>query len=417
MLIEFSATNYRSIRDTQTLSMAASKYYTDLADQNCMGTAVGGLPRLLRSAVIYGPNAAGKSNLLKALAFMQSFVLLSHAHQEGALINVAPFALAEATRNQPATFECFFIQDSIRYQFGFAVNRERVTHEWLFAYPEGKAQRWYERSFDEVSGKEEWYFGSKFGGRRQVWRDATRKNALFLSAAIQLNNEQLKPVFSWFQNRLAILPGADINISFTINQCETEAGRQRVMEFMNAADIGIAGIDLKKIAIPHESLPPELPLPIREQIMRDGAHQVLLQHKTESGELCAFDLMDESNGTRQLFLYAGPLLDVLEKGRVFFVDELDTSLHPLMVRFLIGLIQNPSINRHNAQLIFTTHDTSVLDTDIFRRDQVWFVEKDTHQASRLYPLSDFSPRKHEALEKGYLQGRYGALPYIGEIRF
>mgnify|MGYP000843943103 FL=1 len=127
--------------------------------------------------------------------------------------------------------------------------------------------------------------------------------------------------------------------------------------------------------------------------------------------------MDESNGTRQLFLYAGSLLDVLEKGRVFFVDELDTSLHPLMVRFLIGLIQNPSINRHNAQLIFTTHDTSVLDTDIFRRDQVWFVEKDTHQASRLYPLSDFSPRKHEALEKGYLQGRYGALPYIGEMRF
>ena len=110
-------------------------------------------------------------------------------------------------------------------------------------------------------------------------------------------------------------------------------------------------------------------------------------------------------------------MDVLAKGRVLFVDELDTSLHPLMVRFLIGLIQNPETNKNNAQLVFTTHDTSVLDTEIFRRDQVWFVEKDQKQASRLYPLSDFSPRRHEALEKGYLQGRYGALPFIGDLRF
>jgi AAA15 family ATPase/GTPase len=144
---------------------------------------------------------------------------------------------------------------------------------------------------------------------------------------------------------------------------------------------------------------------------------IQFSHKTDSGDSVFFPLAYESDGTRKLFALAGPWLDVLAKGRILFCDELDTSLHPLMVRFLIGLVQNPEINRHNAQLIFTTHDTSVLDTELFRRDQVWFVEKDREQASRLYPLSDFKPRKGEALEKGYLNGRYGALPYIGELRF
>ena len=141
-------------------------------------------------------------------------------------------------------------------------------------------------------------------------------------------------------------------------------------------------------------------------------------HKTvDSDEKVLFDFSDESGGTQKLFAFAGPLLDVLSKGRILFVDELDTSLHPLMVRFLISLIHNQEINKNNAQLAFTTHDTSVLDTDIFRRDQVWFVEKDAESASRLYPLSDFSPRKGEALERGYLKGRYGALPFIGEFKF
>jgi len=140
-------------------------------------------------------------------------------------------------------------------------------------------------------------------------------------------------------------------------------------------------------------------------------------HKTDTGGSVPIHFSDESDGTQRLFAFAGPWLDVLANGRILFVDELGTSLHPLMVRFLLGLIQNTDINKHNAQLIFTTHDTSILDTDILRRDQVWFVEKDSDQASKLYPLSDFVPRKGEALEKGYLKGRYGALPFIGELRF
>jgi AAA15 family ATPase/GTPase len=425
MLLEFSVTNYRSIRDTQTLRMTASKYYKGLEDTNCFDADLVGLPQLLRTAVIYGPNTAGKSNLVRALHFMQMFVLLSHSHQEGQEINAVPFALNGRKQNEPCEFEIFFVQDNIRYQYGFAASRVRITKEWLLAFPEGKAQRWYEREYDAKADKDRWYFGSRFTGRRQLWQEATRKNALFLSTAIQLNNEQLKPVFGWFQDKLAvILPGAQINLQLSIDQCSTEEGTQRIMRFLNSADIGIAGIEIKKIPLPPmkpEMLPPDMPQPIKEQVLHNmqGKEVPHIQfiHKTSVGESVPFLFSDESDGTKKLFAFAGPWLDVLAKGRILICDELDTSLHPLMVRFLIGLIQNPQINKHNAQLIFTTHDTSILDADFFRRDQVWFAEKDREQASRLYPLSDFKPRKGEALEKGYLNGRYGALPFIGELRF
>lgn len=425
MFIEFNVTNYRSVRETQTISMVASKYYNELDEMNCFDSGVTGLQKMLRSAVLYGPNAAGKSNLFRALHFMQSFVLESHSLQEGQTINTVPFALNERSQNEPSEFEIFFLQDNVRYQYGFAANRMRVTKEWLLAFPEGKAQRWYEREYDATEDKDKWYFGSKFSGRRQLWQEATRKNALFLSTAIQLNNEQLKPVFSWFQNKLAtILPGTPINLKFSIDQCASEEGTLRIMDFMNSADIGISGIEVKKIPIPpmkSEMLPPDMPQPIKEKILLEMQGKELpdiqFLHKMDTGESVPFRFSDESDGTKRLFAFAGPWLDVLAKGRILFVDELGTSLHPLMVRFLLGLIQNQEINRYNAQLIFTTHDTSVLDTDILRRDQIWFVEKDSKQASRLYPLSDFKPRQGEALEKGYLKGRYGALPFIGELRF
>jgi AAA15 family ATPase/GTPase len=356
---------------------------------------------------------------------MQSFVLESHSLQEGQTIKTVPFALNERSQNEPCEFEIFFLQDNVRYQYGFAANRMRVTKEWLLAFPEGKAQRWYEREYDATEDKDKWYFGSKFSGRRQLWQEATRKNALFLSTAIQLNNEQLKPVFSWFQNKLvSILPGAPINLKFSIDQCASAEGTLRIMDFMNSADIGISGIEVKKIPIPpmkSEMLPPDMPQPIKEKILLEMQGKELpdiqFLHKMDTGESVPFRFSDESDGTKRLFAFAGPWLDVLAKGRILFVDELGTSLHPLMVRFLLGLIQNQEINRYNAQLIFTTHDISVLDTDILRRDQIWFVEKDPKQASRLYPLSDFKPRQGEALEKGYLKGRYGALPFIGELRF
>lgn len=409
MLIEFSVTNFRSIRETQTLSMAASKYDKELVETNCTETPVSGLPRLLRSAVIYGPNAAGKSNLLKALGFMKNFVLQSHSLQEGESIDVVPFALAVDTKHEPSEFEIFFIQDSIRYQFGFAANGHLVTKEWLYSYPKGRVKRLYERAYDPATNDYKWYDPS-LNGPKELWKKSTRKNALFLSTAIQLNSEQLKPVFNWFQTGLQVVfPSGEISLHNSVTQCATDEGRENIMEFMNAADLSIAGIEVHRAVTTLDT--------VNEQSPKDRPSLIRFQHKSDTGELLTLNFSEESDGTQKLFSYAGPLLDVLAIGRLLVVDELDTSLHPLMVRFLISLVHNPAINKHNAQLIFTTHDTSVLDPDLYRRDQIWFVEKAKDQSSRLYPLSDFSPRKGEALERNYLHGRYGALPFIGELRF
>lgn len=423
MLIEFNVTNYRSIKETQTLSMVKSKYYDDLEEKNCFDSDVGSPNKLLRTAVIYGPNAAGKSNLIRAIHFMQSFVLQSHKYQEGQRINTMPYALSSDSRIKPSEFEVFFIQDGVRYQYGFALNSERVTEEWLLACPEGKQQRWFQRVYDEKTQKDSWYFGSKFTGRKQLWQESTRKNALFLSTAIQLNNEQLKPVFNWFQNRLAvILPNVPINLQFSIDLCSSEEGKAKIMEFMNAADLSISGIniELKKIPVTPEGLPPDIPQELKEKMVKDlhekGVPLISFQHRDDENEPVFFNFLDESDGTRKLFAFAGPWIDVKAKARVLFIDELDTSLHPLLVRYLVETFHDSKTNPHNAQLIFTTHDTSLLDHVLFRRDQIWFMERAINNATSIYPLSDFKARKKEAIEKRYLQGRYGALPFIEDLR-
>jgi len=423
MLIQFSVTNYRSFLTTQSLTLTANSA-TELQEENTFISPVSNLPRLLRSAVVYGPNAAGKSNLVQAIAFMKKFVLSSAKEsQEGEKIDATPFLFSRESRGNPSEFEILFIQDGFRYQYGFAVNSERVTGEWLFAYPEGRAQKWFERNYDPETQKDIWYFGPKFTGRRKVWQEATRSNALFLSTAIQLNNKQLKPVFNWFAHKLVVLgEGEGIDAGFSIDECEEEKKKKKILEFINAADLSITDISLEKKEFSMKDLPSDMPQSIKEEIAKDlegkKLIRLLFMHpSSDNGEDVPLELTEESAGTRKLFALAGPWLDVLEKGLVFFVDELDTSLHPLLIRFLLNLLHNPAMNRHNAQLVFTTHDTTVMDQTLLRRDQVWFVEKDAENSTRLYPLSDYKPRKGEALQKGYLYGRYGALPFLGELRF
>jgi AAA15 family ATPase/GTPase len=423
MLIEFRITNYRSFLTPQSLTLTTNTA-TELQEKNTFVSPVSNLPRLLRSAVVYGPNAAGKSNLVQAISFMKGFVLSSaRESQEGEKIDVTPFLFTLQSSRNPSEFEVLFIQDGIRYQYGFEVNSKRVTGEWLFAYPEGRAQKWFERNYAPETQKDIWYFGPKFTGHRKVWQEATRSNALFLSTAIQLNNEQLKPVFNWFDKTLVVLGEREsIAPVFSIGECEEAEKKKKILKFMNAADLSITDIALEKKDFSMEDLRAEMPQSIKEEIAKDlkgkKLTRLLFMHpSSDNGKDVALDFDKESAGTRKLFELAGPWLDVLDKGLVFFIDELDTSLHPLLVRFLLSLLHNPETNPHNAQLIFATHDTTVLDQTLMRRDQVWFVEKDEENATRLYPLSDYKPRKGEALQKGYLYGRYGALPFPGELRF
>jgi len=423
MLIEFSVTNYRSFLTPQSLKLTANAA-TELQEENSFVSPASNLPRLLRSAVVYGPNAAGKSNLVQAIGFMKRLVLSSAKEsQEGEKIDVTPFLFNRQTSQNSSEFEVLFIQDDVRYQYGFAVKPDRVTGEWLFAYPESRGQKWFERNYDPETQKETWYFGPKFTGHRRGWQEATRSNALFLSTAIQLNNEQLKPVFNWFDKTLVVLGEREsIAPVFSTGECEEAEKKRKILKFLNAADLSITEISLEKKEFCMEDLPPDMPQSMKEEIAKDlkgkKLTQLFFMHpSSDNSEDVALDFDEESAGTRKLFALAGPWLDVLNNGLVFLVDELDTNLHPLLVRFLLNLFHSPEANRHNAQLVFTTHDTTVLDQTLMRRDQVWFVEKDAENATCLYPLSDYKPRKGEALQKGYLHGRYGALPFPGELRF
>lgn len=422
MLVEFNVTNFRSFKDTQTLSMVCGSS-KEKQEANSFVSSDAGLPRLLRSAVIYGPNAAGKSNLLQAISFMRDFVLSSAQTQEGDKIGSKPFLLNQETKNASSEFEVVFFSAGVRYQYGFAVNQEMVTKEWLFAYPESRAQRWFERSYDINTKQESWYFGSKFIGQKKIIQLATRKNALFLSTAIQLNNKTLKPVFGWFKNLTVILHNTVLSPGYSIDQCLDDAcTKDKIKQFMNAADISIKNIVVeKKQFSPNEfQFPSNMPPDVREDIIADldGEEMVkvsFLHSSDEKDGVCPLPLEEESDGTQKLFAYAGPWLDLLANGRVLLIDELNNSFHPHMVKFLIELIHSSTSNSKNGQVVFTTHDTSILDQKFMRRDQIWFVEKDQLNASNLYPLSDFSPRKDESIGRNYLWGKYGALPFIDEL--
>jgi len=414
MLVEFRTKNFRSLRDEQVLSLVASTDKT-LLDTHALDTGLKAAPHLLKSAVVYGANASGKSNLIKALQYMRGVVLESAAMQPGQTFDrLHPFKLDATSGSLPTEFEVTFILDGVRYQYGFAMNTQRIVSEQLLVYKAFKPQRWFERHFDAESGKYVYEFGPSLKGAKNLWEGATRPNALFLSMAVQLNSETLRPVFDWFANRLVILnEQSPLSPQFSVQMLKQEAQRKAICEFLRAADISIADIEVAtKQAMVH-SIRFDLATGKRDDEAGEQAvDEVKFHHITEHGK-AVFDLMDESSGTRNLLFLTGPILDILNKGLTLVVDELDTSLHTLLVQALVRMFHRPEVNTGGAQLVFTTHDTSLLDAyGLFRRDQVWFVEKRPDQSSSLYPLLDFSPRKNEALERGYLQGRYGALPFL-----
>lgn len=415
MLVEFRVKNFRSLRDEQALSLVASSDKT-LADTHTQATGLSAVPRLLRSAVIYGANASGKSNLIKALQYMRGVVLESAARPPGAAFALQPFRLDAVASERPTEFEVTFILDGIRYQYGFAMTSQRIVAEHLLVYKAFKPQRWFERQVAADTGKDVYEFGSGLKGAKSVWEGATRHDALFLSTAVQLNSEDLRRVFDWFATDLVIFnEQTPIDPQVSVQMLRQPNGRRQVRDFLCRADISIGDIDVDTRKVPGQTVQFDLLSGKTEvQIAEVEEHQLRFSHVTEEGK-ATFGLMDESGGTRNLLFLAGPVLDVLRRGLTLVIDELDTSLHTLLVRELVRLFHRPETNTGGAQLIFTTHDTSLLDApDLFRRDQIWLVEKDVQQVSTLVALAEFSPRKNEALERGYLMGRYGGVPMLDD---
>lgn len=412
MLLEFRLRNFRAFRGEATFSLIASADKA-LLSENTASTGLTALPRVVRSAAIYGPNAGGKTTLLRALQLMRGVVVESASLKPDQTFNVQPFRLDDTSSKEPTLFEITVLIDGVRHQYGFEFTPNRIVAEWLLVYQTARPQRWINRTFDRASEKEEFEFSSHLTGPKRVWQEATRPNALFLSTAVQLNSEILQPLFQWFSASLNVfLDGGHIPHDFSTGMVEKEKGRDSIAAMLSAADIGIRSIAVERQKGMQRAFHVNFVTGDVETSASEG--EILLpKFRHQAGKFKAdFDYTDESQGTQKLFALAGPILDIIENGYTLVIDELDRSLHPLLVRQLVKTFHDPEINTRGAQLIFSTHDTSLLDATLLRRDQIWFAEKDDAQSATLVPLTDFSPRKEEAFERGYLSGRYGGVPIL-----
>ena len=431
MLVEFSVENYRSIQEKQTLSMVAADNKTML-DSNTFSVPDNDDLRLVTSAAIYGPNASGKSNLLKAIQVLKNLVINSASRMQiGDKLPVEPFRLNSESAKKPSSFEVIFIHNDIRYEYGVSLNRERVFEEWLIAYPNEIQENWFAREYLPDNPKFEpnegykWSFGKGLKGEKRRIQKFVRSNSLFISHAAQNNHPQLTEVFDFFQDEINIPIHNHANIEFTLSRFDEDDNFPfLVAKLLSEADIDISGIKIDKKPMPEginsfykDFLKQKIEQHERADITIDEINKldIITIHKmNDSDQEVEFDIDDESDGTQRLFEIAGLWLYVLEYGEVILIDELDRSLHPVLSKALIKMFNNPEINKNNAQLIFTTHDTTLLDGEIFRPDQIWFTEKD-NSMTKLYSLFDFRPRENESLQKGYLLGRYGAIPFINGL--
>lgn len=417
MLLEIAIANCYSYAEKQVLSLVASSG-NEHENINVAHVQAARQHRLLKSAVIYGANSSGKSNFLLALAKMRNLVLNSANFQRGDSLDIDTFRLSSDLRYLPSEFEVQFIAQGVRYQYGFTASNDRIHDEWLFAFPKGQAQTWFQRAWDADKAKHIWHFGNYFQGEKSLWQRSTRENALFLSTAVQLNSEQLQPVFDWFRQTLRFIGINGVHPFITADLIR-DGHKNKILKFLQAADINLSDIAVDNVPV-EDTIPSDFPKELRKMILSNSKDENTLLIKTQrlddEGKAVEFLFQDESDGTKKFFCLIGPWLAALEGGFVLFVDELNNSLHTHLAHLLIKLFHDPKTNPKNAQLVFTTHDTNQLNQELFRRDQIWFCEKDDRQATQLYALTDFTVRKgRENLETAYLSGRYGAIPFVKEF--
>ena len=426
MFIEFKVANFRSIRTEIALSLVANNYDTSLPDNLIYPNLAGfSKARLLKGAAIYGPNASGKSNVLAAVRFMAEFVRNSATRlTPGDPTGTVTFCLDSNSAKGASSFEVMAVIGGTRYTYCFSIDRERVHRESLVAYPKGSPQNWFERTYDPHTKDYNWDHSAKFFRLDKELCDKTRPNSLFVSTGAQFNNAQLTVVYNWFKNGLRFLnlegesQFAPIHTAILFE--ENKEIIPSMMSLLKSADLGITGAEVSHEDITldsiRDSIPPSILRKIEAETKLAGLRTPLIKfkHRAESMEDQAVDFKEESAGTRRFFSLVGPWLDILAHGYTVLVDELETSLHPMLVKEFLKLLFSAEHNPKGAQVIFTTHNPILLDNEIIRRDQVWFTEKDEHGATHLYPLTDYKPRKTESLARGYLAGRYGAIPFIPE---
>lgn len=420
MLIEFTVGNYYSIKEPVTLSMVAANLKSENSSIDENNTfAVDKNLSLLTSAAIYGANASGKSNLIQALGFMRTFVLSSVESRTGNLIPVTPFRLDQDYETAPSSFEVIFREENVVFRYGFEVEKERVVREWCFYSPRGREAKLFTRESDQISISRAIKGGAKL-------KPLTRNNVLFLTVAAKFNNDIAVTIVEWF-SRLIVLIGIGPNVAEGTTKLlyENPEFRKKITNLIRESDVGISDLIAEKESLPKEvGFPDDMPQPVRDYIYKQIADDPELlavravhRVRTQDGKSkeVKFNLHQESDGTQRLFYLSGPVIDSLNGPRVLVIDEISASMHTFLTREIVRLYNSKETNPKNAQLIFTSHDTNLLNKNHFRRDQIWFIEKDHLGASHLYSLAELKVRNDAPFESEYLFGKYGGLPVLGNL--
>ena len=424
MLVQFSVENFMSFREEAVLSMWAAKIRSknkELDVKSTFDTDFG--MKLLKTAVIYGANASGKSNIFKAMRFMKTLVINSSKEsQKDEEIDVSPFLLNTLSATMPSVFSVIFIHNSNLYEYSFSASRERIETEHLKIRHKDDSN---ETTLFTRTGETIKVFKNFSEGKGLEKR--TRDNALFLSVCANFDGKVSSEVISWFR-RVKIVNGLqDIGLMpFTSKRLKDPEGNKKILQLLDAFDIGITNIKVNDI--PEEAIPQELKAFSEAFKSSPGkiqfgshANRIFTEHKVFDGAGDAVGVVDfniernESEGTQKLIALSGPLIDALENSLVLFLDELDARLHPLLSLQILKLFNCNQKNANDAQLITATHSTNLLDKDILRRDQVWLTSKNITGESTLTSLIEYKVRNDASYEKDYLGGKYGAIPFIGEI--
>ncbi len=422
MLIEFSVANFRSFRERQTLSMVAAPRLRKRENVFKPESKGEKFPDLLKVAVIYGPNASGKSNLLKVLDVVSSMALREPSTRNIPL-PIAPFRFDTVLADQPSVFELNFIHAGMRYQFTLSATSERIVGEKLLVYPKGQESLLYERL--HLAKGESYEFGallkdSLSAELLDAWQKLTPPKLLFIAQAMANSNEALTPLkvpFEWLsKSSFSLLNGMDDMADLAQEiAAEDEFGAKAIAAFLRDVDVPISKMTVETLELPHVGSNALSKLLEKENKSINAAPTVkkrtVLTHKTALGD-ADLSYEDESEGTKNLIGFWLPWVTKNPSygvERLLIVDELDSSLHPKIVAALVEKHINSTAP---SQLIFTTHDTHLMDAKLLRRDQFWITERDMNGATQLRSIHDFEGRESEDIEKRYYEGRYRGLPFV-----
>lgn len=399
MLIQFNVTNYLSFKNESILSLDSN------ADKSHNEFLIPfGKDKILPSVAIYGANAAGKSNLYKAMNAAIMLIRESSSLQiNQRLTRVKPFLFDESSKDEKTRFDFIYTFNNRKYEYGFVIDDKYIYEEYLYEYKTSKPTMIFERS-----NINDYKFTTQTKNQLSKIVDKNTPNKLFLSTATSWNSPLTRNAYLFFDESIDTFDSSNLEKKMFIELENSRLNHDSslntfMLKLLKQADLNISDFNYDKIEQGEQKIETS------HTIICDGIKKEYL-----------LDYNFESNGTKRLFAYGPVLKNAFEKGKTIVIDEIDNALHPILTKSLIEMFHNPNINKNGAQLIFNTHEISLLDLDLFRRDQIYFVEKDNATAiSDLYSLDEFSPRKSENIQKGYLQGRYGAIPAlnIGDIEW